>query len=49
MSELSQLREVRAADPGKGKGNGKGRGLKKKDKNKRKGEKGTAPVEVPPK
>ena len=36
MSELSQLREVRAADPGKGKGKGKGRGLKKKDKNKRK-------------
>merc|ERR1739844_660058 len=36
VSELSQLREVRAADPGKGKGKGKGRGLKKKDKNKRK-------------
>merc|ERR1739846_200627 len=33
---LSQLREVRAADPGKGKGRGKGKGLKKKDKKKRK-------------
>ena len=34
---LSQLREVRAADPGKGKGKGKDKGLKKKDKKKRKG------------
>merc|ERR1712051_830886 len=34
VGELSQLREVRAADPGKGKG--KGKGLKKKDKKKRK-------------
>jgi len=36
VAELSQLREVRAADPGKGKGRGKGKGLKKKDKKKRK-------------
>merc|ERR1711971_551078 len=36
VGELSQLREVRAADPGKGKGRGKGKGLKKKDKKKRK-------------
>merc|ERR1712140_93978 len=38
VEELSQLREVRAADPGKGKGKGKGkgRGLKKKNKKKRK-------------
>merc|ERR1712062_353111 len=33
VAELSQLREVRAADPGKG----KGKSLKKKDKKKRKG------------
>merc|ERR1711963_348102 len=45
VAELSQLREVRAADPGngngKGKGNGKnkgkGRGLKKKGKKNKKG------------
>merc|ERR1712172_394646 len=36
VAELSQVREVRAADPGKGKGRGKGKGLKKKDKKKRK-------------
>merc|ERR1711971_407958 len=36
VGELSQLREVRAADPGKGKGRGKGKGLKKKDRKKRK-------------
>ena len=37
VEELSQLREVRAADPGKGKGKSKDKGLKKKDKKKRKG------------
>merc|ERR1712203_568305 len=45
VEELSQLREVRAADPGQGKGKGKSKGkgkgksrhLKKKDKKKRKG------------
>merc|ERR1712228_232475 len=43
VAELSQLREVRAADPGKGKRKGKGKGkgksrhLKKKDKKKGKG------------
>merc|ERR1711944_48061 len=36
VADISQVREVRAADPGKGKGKGKGRGLKKKDKKKRK-------------
>merc|ERR1711963_256242 len=36
VAELSQLREVRAADPGKGKGNGKGNG-KNKGKGKGKG------------
>jgi len=36
VSDLSQVREVRAADPGKGKGQGKGKGLRKKDKKKRK-------------
>merc|ERR1712203_1018143 len=35
VAELPQLRDVRAADPGKG--NGKGKGLKKKDRKKRKG------------
>merc|ERR1739840_24460 len=47
VAELSQLREVRAADPGKGNGNrngkgngkGKGKGLKKKDKKKKTGRK----------
>merc|ERR1711982_86496 len=37
VAEISQLREVRAADPGKGKGKGKRKGLKKKDKKKKKG------------
>merc|ERR1712173_358786 len=49
VAELSQLREVRAADPGKGKGNGKNKGngngkgkgkgknLKKKGKKNKKG------------
>merc|ERR1711936_744975 len=42
VAEVSQLREVRAADPGKGNGNGKGKGkgkgksLKKKNKKKKK-------------
>merc|ERR1711902_388687 len=36
VAELSQLREVRAADPGKGNGNGKGNG-KNKGKGKGKG------------
>merc|ERR1711890_75292 len=37
VADISQVREVRAADPGKGKGKGKGkgRGLKKKNKKKR--------------
>jgi len=45
VAEVSQLREVRAADPGKGNGNGKGKGkgkgksLKKKNKKKKKGRK----------
>merc|ERR1711944_373132 len=29
VSDLSQVREVRAADPGKGKGQGKGKGLRR--------------------
>merc|ERR1712039_390570 len=37
VAELSQLREVRAADPGKGKGKGKGKSLKKKGKKNKKG------------
>merc|ERR1711994_897341 len=37
VAELSQLREVRAADFGKGKGKGKGKGLKKKGKKNKKG------------
>merc|ERR1712083_1047532 len=36
VAEVSQLREVRAADPGKGNGNGNGKGKSLKKKNKKK-------------